>query len=428
MNKDTLINLLRKKEIIGTVKKVARTEGIEVPELADLILNSRVVIPCNILNRDRLKVCGIGEKLRVKINANIGTSPDCHNLDVEIAKARTAVKYGSDTLMDLSIGGDVYKILKGIRETVDIPLGTVPVYTASVKAKEKYGVSSKITEDDLFESVERHCEIGVDFITVHCGVTRKVLEILKNKKRILNIVSRGGALLANFMLKNDCENPFYEKFDRLLDIAACYDVTLSLGDGLRPGCIEDATDTPQIEEMIVLSQLAKRAATRGVQVMIEGPGHIPLNEIETNIKIQKSLCNGAPFYVLGPLVTDVAVGYDHIASAIGSALAGLAGADFLCYVTPAEHLGLPTIEDVKTGVIASKIAAHSVNIARGFKDARERDRLMAIARQKLDWEKQFELAFDQEIPKEKRNKILPVDEELCSMCGEYCAILASKNL
>jgi phosphomethylpyrimidine synthase len=364
----------------------------------------------------------IGEGFTVKINANVGTSPDLMEPDTEIEKTRIAVKAGADAVMDLSTGGDIRAIRKLIRNACDVPMGTVPLYEAVGHVFQQNGKIEDLTADELFRVIEIHGEDGVDFITVHCGVTQACLEKMQNQSRITGIVSRGGSLLARWMIHNQKENPLYEHYDRLLEIAHRYDMTLSLGDGLRPGCIADATDRAQIEELITLGELTRRAWDAGVQVMIEGPGHVPLNQIETNIKLQKSLCNGAPFYVLGPLVTDIAPGYDHITSAIGGALAAYYGADFLCYVTPAEHLRLPTLQDVHAGVIASKIAAHAADIARGNTFAFDRDREMAIARKKLDWPKQIECSIDPELASKIRQSALPADESVCSMCGKFCAM------
>jgi phosphomethylpyrimidine synthase len=380
----------------------------------------KVVIPVNPIHSP-IHAIGIGESLRTKVNVNIGTSSDFPDVEDEMEKVEVSLKYETDTLMDLSTGGDIKEIRRMILDRARIPLGTVPVYEAAIRAIEERGSIIEMTEDDLFDVIEGQAKEGVDFMTVHAGLTSKAIERLKNQGRVADVVSRGGAFHLAWILHNGMENPLYANFDRLLEIVHEYDVTLSLGDGLRPGAIADATDRPQIEELITLGELVKRAWEAGVQVMVEGPGHIPLDQVEMNIKIQKSLCQGAPFYVLGPLVTDIAPGYDHIVSAIGGAIAAAAGADFLCYVTPSEHLGLPGPEDVKDGLIASKIAAHAADIVKGVKGARERDFKLSEARKKLDWDEQKRLVLDpykyEDVRKERRTK-----SEACSMCGDFCAM------
>jgi phosphomethylpyrimidine synthase len=332
------------------------------------------------------------------------------------------VTFGADAVMDLSTGGPIRDLRRLLLKKSPISVGTVPIYEAAIIATEAHGTISKMTPDAIFNVIEKHAEEGVDFVTVHCGLTMKAVERLKEEGRVLDIVSRGGSFLLEWMVYNDRENPLYEYYDRLLEISKKHDLTLSLGDGLRPGCLEDATDRSQIEELLTIGELRDRALESGVQVIIEGPGHVPLNQIELNVKIQKEICKGAPFYVLGPLVTDIAMGYDHIAAAIGGAIAGAAGADFLCYVTPAEHIRLPDISDVKEGLIASKIAAHAADIAKGVTSAIERDRKMAICRKNLDWNGQIELSFDPEKIRKWRAEIPPTEQEVCSMCGEFCAI------
>jgi phosphomethylpyrimidine synthase len=416
----TRIELARKGIITEEVKRVAFSEGIEPEIFSKHIASGLIVIPKNI-NHD-IQPIGIGRDLRTKINANIGTSKDRISLEEEMQKLDVLVKYGADAVMDLSTGGPIKDIRKLLLRKSPIPVGTVPIYEAVVKTVEEKGFISKMTVDTLFETIEEHAEEGVDFVTVHCGLTRKTIETLREDGRILDIVSRGGAFLLEWMIYNDRENPLYEYFDRLLDIARKYDLTLSLGDGARPGCLADATDRTQINELLTLGELRDRASEAGVQVIIEGPGHVPLNQVELNIKMQKEICKGAPFYVLGPLVTDIAMGYDHIAAAIGGALAGAAGADFLCYVTPSEHIRLPNIEDVKEGVIASKIAAHAADIAKGVKGAIDIDIKMAKKRKALDWDGQIALSLDPERIKKWRSEIPPTESEVCSMCGEFCAI------
>ena len=416
----TRIELAKKGIITDEVKQAVVTEGVNAEELSSDIANGYSVIPIN--NRRDIAPVAIGRRLKTKINANIGTSKDRISLDEELQKLDVIVKYKSDAVMDLSTGGPTKDIRRLMLRKSPIPVGTVPIYEAAVIAAEKKGSIAKMTIDGIFDVIEEQGEEGVDFITVHCGLTRKAVDRLKNQGRILNIVSRGGAFLLEWMVYNDKENPLYAEYDRLIEIAKKYDMTLSLGDGLRPGCLADATDRAQMEELLTLGELRDRAVEQGVQVIIEGPGHVPINQIALNMEIQKEVCNGAPFYILGPLVTDIAMGYDHIAAAIGGAIGGAAGADFLCYVTPAEHVRLPSIEDVKEGVIASKIAAHAADIAKGIKGADEIDRQMAIRRQKLDWKGQAELSFDPEKVLALRAQTPPSETEVCSMCGEFCAI------
>lgn len=416
----TRIEMTKKGIITDEIKEVALSEGITPERLASDIANGVTVIPRNITRN--IKPVGIGKGLRTKVNANIGTSKDKVSFDDEIEKLDILVQYGADAVMDLSTGGSIKDLRRLLIRKSPISVGTVPIYEAAIYAAETRGTISKMTADDIFHVIEQHAEEGVDFVTVHCGVTRKAIERLKEEGRVLDIVSRGGSFLLEWMIYNDRENPLYEHYDRLLKIAKKYDLTLSLGDGLRPGCLEDATDRGQIEELLTIGELRDRAVEEGVQVIIEGPGHVPLNHVELNIKLQKEICKGAPFYVLGPLVTDVAMGYDHIAAAIGGAIAGAAGADFLCYVTPAEHIRLPNLEDVKEGLIASKIAAHAADIAKGIPGAIERDRKMAECRKNLDWNGQIELSFNPERVKKWRSEVPPAEQDVCSMCGEFCAI------
>jgi phosphomethylpyrimidine synthase len=400
---------------------VAEKEKVNVLELRDKIAEGRVVIPANIRHKG-LVPCGVGEGLFIKVNANIGTSSDRISLEDELSKLEVAVEAGADTVMDLSTGGDIDLFRRRILEASKVPIGTVPIYQAVVEMAEKRGGLIRLTVDDVFEVIEKHAADGVDFITVHCGLTRTALDLLKKQGRVTDIVSRGGSFLAAWMLHHDLENPLYEHYDRLLSIVKKFDVTLSLGDGLRPGCLADATDRAQVYELMTLGELTKLAWEQDVQVMIEGPGHVPLNQIKANVILQKQLCHHAPFYVLGPLVTDVAAGYDHVACAIGGAVAGEAGADFLCYVTPTEHLCLPRVEDVREGVVVTKIAAHAADIARGHKLAIDRDRKMSEARKNLDWETQIGLAIDPKKAKKLREENPPMEEDACTMCGKYCAI------
>ena len=379
-----------------------------------------IVIPANV-NHTNLIPCGIGKGLRTKVNANIGTSSDFCDLNTELRKLQTAINFGADTVMDLSTGGDIPAIRRAIVSASTVPVGTVPIYQAGIEAIENHGAIVNMSVDEIFAVIEEHAKDGVDFMTVHCGVTRESVARLKKQGRTTDIVSRGGAFLIGWMLHNDKENPLYQYYDRLLDLALEYDFTLSLGDGLRPGCLADATDRAQIEELIILGELVERSKEAGVQAMIEGPGHLPLNQIATNVQLEKSLCRGAPFYVLGPLVTDIGAGYDHITAAIGGAIAAAAGADFLCYVTPTEHLSLPGIEDVKEGVIASRIAAHAADIVKGVKGAKEWDEQMSRARKALDWKTQAKLSLDPELSRQLHSKI-PAGGAACSMCGKYCAM------
>jgi phosphomethylpyrimidine synthase len=404
----------------------AKKEQVDPQWLRNQIAEGKVVIPANI-KHEWLDPCGIGEGLRIKVNANIGTSSDRAVLDEELEKLRVSIEAGADTVMDLSTGGDIDQYRRKILKESTIPVGTVPIYQAVVETVNEKGGLIHLTADKIFEVIETQAADGVDFITVHCGLTRAALEMLKNQGRVTDIVSRGGAFLTTWMLHHDKENPLFEHYDRLLSIAKEYDVTLSLGDGLRPGCLADATDRAQIHELMTLGQLTKWAWEKDVQVMIEGPGHVPLNQIKTNIILQKQLCHHAPFYVLGPLVTDIAAGYDHVACAIGGAVAGEAGADFLCYVTPTEHLCLPKVEDVREGVIVTRIAAHAADIARGNKQALERDLKMSMARKNLDWETQMEYAIDPVKAKKVRAENPPGEDDVCTMCGKFCAIKQVKE-
>jgi len=415
----TRMELARRSTLTDEVKSVAEEEDVLPERLMRLLGRGEVVIVRNVLRE--IKPLGLGKGLRTKINANIGSSPNIHDIDLELRKAEIAINYGADTIMDLSTGGSIDAIRRAILKNVRVPVGTVPIYQAGIEAAKRKGAIVDMDEDDMFNAVERHAKDGVDFVTVHAGVTKSSLKRLLESKRIIPMVSRGGTFHAAWILHHDKENPFYANYDYLLEIAKEYDLTLSLGDGLRPGCIHDATDPAQIEELLVISQLVERAREKGVQAIVEGPGHVPIHEVAANVRLQKSLCKDAPFYVLGPLVTDIAPGYDHIVGAIGGAIAALEGADFLCYVTPAEHLSLPSEEDVKLGVIAAKIAAHVADIAKLGDRAAKRDREMAEARIKLNWEKQFSLALDQEKAKSYRKRF-PVSERSCTMCGEYCAM------
>jgi len=423
--KMTQLDFARAGKITDAMLYVAEYENKNPEEIRELVSSGKVVIPANINHNNLKKFTGIGESLSVKINTNIGTSYDYINIDEEIEKAKIAIEYGTDTLMDLSTGGDLQFIRQQILNICEVPLGTVPIYEAEFRVAKRSSIYD-MTAEDLFEVIEEHGKQGVDYITVHCGITFETLRRYQNENRLTGIVSRGGGLIAAWMLKNKEENPLYKYYDRLLEIAREYDMTLSLGDGLRPGSLNDSTDRAQISELMIIGELVERARKAGVQTMVEGPGHIPLNEIQTNVQIQKKLTKNAPFYILGMLPTDIAAGFDHIAGAIGGALAGWYGADMLCYITPAEHVGLPTVADVKDGVIAFKIAAHIADIARGNKNALERNKKMSEARYKLDWDKQFELAlYGNEAKKifEKRAS----KTEACSMCGPFCPMNLVEN-
>lgn len=417
----TQIESAKNNEVTALMKRIAKDEGLKTIDILRCVREGKIVIPRN-KNHPLKKPCAIGLGLSTKINANIGTSTDKCRIQDEINKLEIAVEYGADTVMDLSVGGNLRRIRKEILENSPIPVGTVPVYEIAVNAKEKRKNFLKFNHTDVLDTLEQQAKEGIDFFTIHSGVTRKSLEVLKKHRRLLGIVSRGGAILAAWMNYHRKENPFYAFFDQILDIAYKYDVTLSLGDGLRPGSIHDATDSAQIAELKILAQLTRRARAKNVQVMIEGPGHVPLDQIEKNVSLEKRLCDGAPFYVLGPLVTDVASGYDHISAAIGGAIAASSGADFLCYVTPSEHLRHPTAEDVREGVIASRIAAHAADIVKKVKSAAQWDKEMSLARKKRNWKKQLRLSIDPQKAKTFRLSSRPSLADVCSMCGEYCSI------
>ncbi len=405
--------------ITPEMKAVAEAESRDPKFIQRGVATGRLIIPKN-AKRENVSVVGIGEGLSTKVNANVGTSPDYVRLNEEVEKAKIAVRYGADTIMDLSVGGDIDKVRRSILRAVTVPVGTVPVYQAGIEAA-KDGSVVDMSSDEIFNTIRKQAEDGVDFMTVHCGVTRAAVETLKRAKRLLDVVSRGGAMHAAWIIHNERENPLYAEFDYLLEIAREFDLTLSLGDGMRPGCLADASDVVQFQELLTLGKLVERARERGVQVMVEGPGHLPIDHIKANVRIEKAICGGAPFYVLGPIVTDIAPGYDHWVGAIGGAIASWAGADFLCYLTPAEHLCLPSVEDVKEGVIATKIAAHVGDLAKGV--GVERDNRMAMARKDLNWAKQFKLAIDPEKAEKLRKKRPPtLDPNVCTMCGKWCAI------
>ncbi|MGQ9744964.1 MAG: phosphomethylpyrimidine synthase ThiC [Dissulfurimicrobium sp.] len=408
--------------ILPIIEQCAREEGVDPKELARNIGAGLAVIPQNrhtILRHP----AAIGKGLSTKINANIGTSKDHPNLEPELEKLRISLEAGAHTVMDLSTGGHIKEIRQAIREACPVPLGTVPIYQAAVETVEvRKCMVSEMSPNDMLRVIEEQAIEGVDFMTIHCGLTMAVLERLKSNRRTMGVISRGGSFIFEWMVHNQKENPLYERFDDILAIAKEHDVTLSLGDALRPGCIKDASDGAQMHELIILGELTLRAWDAGVQVIIEGPGHMPMNQIPANMLLEKQLCHGAPFYVLGPLVTDIAPGYDHITSAIGGAIAAAAGADFLCYVTPAEHLKLPSLDDVREGVIASRIAAHAADIVKGVPGAIEKDHEMARARQNLDWQRQIELSIDPVKARLYWEKGGSYKGPTCTMCGEYCAI------
>ncbi|MGR0480280.1 MAG: phosphomethylpyrimidine synthase ThiC [Candidatus Electronema sp. V4] len=420
----TQMDAARKGIITPQMREVLANEVISEQLLLERVAQGRIAIPAN-KHHHNLKAAGVGQGLKTKINVNLGVSKDVCSFEGEMNKARLSLKFKADAIMDLSVSGNTEGFRKRLVAEVPVMIGTVPIYDTITRTGKP---TEQITVEDWFETVRIHAENGIDFITIHAGLNQKCASSLRLNKRLCGIVSRGGAILFEWMAKTGKENPFYEHFDRLLDICEQHDVCISLGDGLRPGAIKDSTDAPQIEELITLGELTKRAWAHNVQVMIEGPGHVPLHEVEMNMKLQKKLCHHAPFYVLGPLVTDIAPGYDHITSAIGGALAAMHGADFLCYVTPAEHLRLPSADDVKEGIIASKIAAHAGDLAKGIPGAADLDHAMSAARGSLDWEGQFNLALDPEKARAYRASSEPADKGVCTMCGDFCSMKRLKGL
>ena len=418
MSYTTQMNAARQGIITDEMRTVAEKEGIAPEKLMEYVAAGTAIIPCN-KNHKAISPAGVGSMLKTKINVNLGTSRDCKDLNMELEKVQSAVDMGAEAIMDLSSCGDTQKFRRLLTEKCPAMIGTVPIYDAVVYYHKPL---IQITTDEWIDIVKMHAQDGVDFMTIHCGINKETAVKFKRNKRLMNIVSRGGSIIFAWMEMTGNENPFYERFDEILDICQQYDVTLSLGDACRPGCIMDATDAPQIEELITLGELTKRAWEKDVQVMIEGPGHMTLNQIAANMEIEKTLCHGAPFYVLGPLVTDIAPGYDHITAAIGGAVAAMNGAAFLCYVTPAEHLRLPDLDDVKEGIIASKIAAHAADIAKGLPGATDWDLKMDKARKVLDWEKMFDVAIDPEKARRYRESSKPEKEDTCSMCGNFCAV------
>jgi len=418
----TQLEAARDGVVTDPMRRVAEAEGLEPERLRTLIAEGKVVLPYNPIHRPEL-ARGIGKGLRVKVNVNIGTSANRCDLAQERRKLEAAHRYGADAVMDLSTGGDLREIRREILAGCRLPIGTVPAYEAFETARRERGDFTAMTADDLLRTVRRHGEEGVDFVTVHAGLNRDSLRRLERDPRILGMTSRGGSLTARWMRTRDQENPLFERYDELLDIAREHDLTLSLGDALRPGCVQDATDRGQLEELIILGELAQRACAAGVQVMVEGPGHVPLDAVAANVQMQKQLCGGAPFYVLGPVVCDVAPGYDHITSAVGGCLAAFHGADFLCYVTPGEHLRLPTPEDVRDGIVAARIAGFAADLARGRPYASRRNTEMAWARRRLDWARMYELSLDPDKARELHGgEDRHSDGETCTMCGDLCAI------
>ncbi len=417
-NYTTQMDAARRGILTPELEIVARKEQMRPEELMPLVAEGKVAIPAN-----RLHTCldaqGIGSMLRTKINVNLGVSRDCKDYDVEMEKVRSAVSMGAEAIMDLSSHGDTQPFRRKLTAECPAMIGTVPVYDSVIHYQRDLDT---LSARDFIDVIRLHAQDGVDFVTLHCGITRKTIDQIRKHKRKMNIVSRGGSLVFAWMCMTGEENPFYEYYDEILDICREYDVTISLGDACRPGCLADATDVCQIEELVRLGELTRRAWDKDVQVMVEGPGHVPLDQIAANMKVQQTICMGAPFYVLGPLVTDIAPGYDHITAAIGGAVAAMHGAAFLCYVTPAEHLALPNLDDVKQGIIASKIAAHAADIAKGVRGAREIDDKMGDARRALDWEGQWACALDPETARSIRAGRAPEHDDSCSMCGKFCAV------
>ena len=425
----TVMLAARNGVVTEEMKIVAKMEEISIDVLRRRVAEGRIIIPGNLRRRDyqEVKIIGIGEGLSTKVNVNVGTSTFVVNIDMEIEKARTAVKYGSDTIMDLSTGGNLDEIRRKLMEVSPIPFGTVPIYQAYVEAARNKKSPVYMTEDDILGIIEKHLKDGVDFMTIHSGIRLEHVRKLKDIKRVAGIVSRGGAILAAWMLYNNKDNPLYTNWDYILELFGEYDGIISIGDALRPGAIHDAHDYFQMAEMVTVAELVKRAWKAGVQVMVEGPGHVPLNEIAANVRLEKALCSGAPYYVLGPLPTDIAAGYDHIASAIGAAIAAATGADLICYLTPSEHLGLPNAEQVKEGLIAAKIAAHAGDIVKLGERAKKLDLEMSKARKALDWDKMFSLMFDPERAKAIRDQFGVAGVTSCTMCGSLCVYLILKE-
>lgn len=408
------------------LQRVASRENVSVQFLKKGLKDGTIILIRN--KKHRIIPLAIGRGLRTKVNANIGTSPDVCDLKRELEKLRVSIAAGTDTVMDLSTGGDVDRIRRALLKASTVPLGTVPIYQVALEARKHRKPFIATTVDEIFDVIERHLDDGVDFLTVHCGVTRGSIKGMRRKRRVCGVVSRGGSMMIEWMRYNKRENPLFEHYDRLLALTKKYHATLSLGDGLRPGAIADATDRYQIRELIVIGELVQRARDEGVSVMVEGPGHIPIHQIEANIKLEKHICQGAPFYVLGPLVTDIGAGHDHIVAAIGGALAAYYGADFLCYVTPAEHLGLPNVEEVHDGVVASRLAAHAADIGKGVHHAQDIDLTLSKARYALDWEKVLALLADNKKAERIFNRSRSRFDETCTMCGEFCAMKKTREV
>lgn len=418
MEYTTQMDAARKGIITKEMEIAAKKENMDVKELMEYMAKGQVIIPCNKLHTS-IEPNAIGSMLKTKINVNLGISRDWKDMDMEIEKVNNAVKMGAESIMDLSSYGDTRTFRKRLTKECPAMIGTVPIYDAVVYYHKPL---KEITSKEWIDIVRMHAEDGVDFMTIHCGINKATAGRFKANRRLTNIVSRGGSIIFAWMEMTGEENPFYEHYDEILDICREYDITISLGDACRPGCLKDASDISQIEELVTLGELTARAWEKDVQVMVEGPGHMPMNQIAANMEIQKTICKGAPFYVLGPLVTDIAPGYDHITAAIGGAIAAASGASFLCYVTPAEHLRLPSLDDVKEGIIASRIAAHAADIAKGVKGAIEWDHQMSLARKKLDWEEMFDICIDPEKARRYRAEAKPEKEDTCSMCGNFCAV------
>lgn len=418
MEYTTQMDAARKGIITKEMEIAAKKENMDVKELMEYMAKGQVIIPCNKLHTS-IEPNAIGSMLKTKINVNLGISRDWKDMDMEIEKVNNAVKMGAESIMDLSSYGDTRTFRKRLTKECPAMIGTVPIYDAVVYYHKPL---KEITSKEWIDIVRMHAEDGVDFMTIHCGINKATAGRFKANRRLTNIVSRGGSIIFAWMEMTGEENPFYEHYDEILDICREYDITMSLGDACRPGCLKDASDISQIEELVTLGELTARAWEKDVQVMVEGPGHMPMNQIAANMEIQKTICKGAPFYVLGPLVTDIAPGYDHITAAIGGAIAAASGASFLCYVTPAEHLRLPSLDDVKEGIIASRIAAHAADIAKGIKGAIEWDHQMSLARKKLDWEEMFDICIDPEKARRYRAEAKPEKEDTCSMCGNFCAV------
>jgi len=422
----TQLTQARQGIITPEMEEVLQGEKVLPETLRERVAAGTVVIPKNIRHTN-CRPKGIGLGLRTKVNTNIGTSQEHCNVTEEIEKLNVSLEAGTDTVMDLSTGGNLDSIRKILIERCPVPFGTVPIYQCVVELLQEGKAVKDLDEARILDTVRRHADSGVDFITIHCGLTKRAVDKMRHKTRIMDVVSRGGAFIVNWIRTHNCENPFYTSYDKLIELALEYDITFSLGDGLRPGCLHDATDSLQLDELVVLGELRDRAVEAGVQVMVEGPGHIPLTQIPANVQLEKSICKNAPFYVLGPLVTDVAPGYDHISGAIGGAIAAASGADFLCFLTPSEHLRLPTVEDTREGVVATRLAAHAGDIAKGIPGASDWDDAMSRARESRDWERMFALALDPKRAREYRTSSPTKSQDVCTMCGDLCSMKQVKK-